>query len=94
MNKKLKNIIDTDVFKRIVLEGKEGIFTDELYKLGDTIWKEAQKDAIEKIKEFEKQEKIIIITEEDKELLHGFDFTQENHIKIKQKLKEYLNQLN
>lgn len=91
MEKKLKNLIDMKVFEILVLEGKKGIFTDELYSLGEKIWNEAQKDIIEKIQEFEKQEKILIITEEDRELLHGFDYTQQSHINAREKLKGFLN---
>lgn len=90
MEKRLKNLIDMKVFELLVLEGKKGIFTDELYSLGEKIWSEAQKDLIEKIQEFEKQEKILIITEDDRELLHGFDYTQESHLKAREKLKGFL----
>ncbi len=79
-----------DVFRRVVLEGKEGIFTDELYKLGEHIWFEAQEDLINRIHEFEKENKILIITESDIEMLHGFDFTSEEHIKVKKRLREFL----
>ncbi len=93
MNKKLKNLIDTSVFELLILEGKKGIFTDELYRIGQKIWFEAQKDLVEKIKKFEKDEKLLIITEEDRELLHGFDYTQQSHIKAKSKLDEFLGKI-
>lgn len=92
MEKKLKKLLDASVFKHLVLEGKQGIFTDELYMIGEKIWNEAQSDLIDKLLEFERQEKMIIITESDRNMLHGFDFTQVEHIEKKKKLKEFLNE--
>jgi len=89
-NNKLKKIIDMRVFEALVLEGKKGIFTDELYNIGEKIWQEAQRDLIEKIEQFEKDEKLLIVTESDRELLHGFDITQEEHIKAKLAFTEFL----
>jgi len=90
MEEKLKKIIDVDVFRRIVLEGKEGIFTDELYALGKQIWKEAQKDLIEKIEVFEKENKILIITEDDRKLLHSLDKINPKHKIARERFKGFL----
>ncbi len=90
MDKKLKEIIHASVFNKLVLEGKKGIFIDELYDIGDKVWKEAQKDIIEKLLEFEKNEGILIITTEDREMLHGYDFTQDAHIRARQHFKHFL----
>lgn len=92
METKLKNLINQNIFDKLVLEGKKSINIDEIFRLGEIIWNEAQKDIINKLDQFEKDEKILIITEDDKELLHGFDYTQEKHIKAKEKLKEFLKQ--
>ena len=90
MEEKLRRLIDESVFKTLVLEAKKGIYTDELYHIGEKIWKEAQKDLIEKIEDFEKQEKVLIITEDDKEMLHGFDYTSQKHIDFKKRFKSFL----
>jgi len=92
MDDKLKQLIDRSVFKTLVLECKKGIYTDELYDIGEKIWREAQRDIIDKIEDFEKQERLLIITEDDRELLHGFDFTSQKHIDLKKKLMKFLDE--
>lgn len=88
MDEKLKRLIDDSIFSQLILEGKQGIFTDELYRIGEKVWIAAQKDVIEKLEQFEKDEKILIITESDRDMLHGFDFTQIEHLNKRENLKK------
>jgi len=91
MNPKVISLIDTSVFQSLVMERKKGDFLlMNFIELVKKIWNEAQKDILTKLYEFEKQEKILIITDEDRELLHGFNFTQKSHIEAKKHLREFL----
>ena len=81
------------VFHSLILEGKQGIFTDELYHIGERIWDEAQKEMIEKLLRYEREEKILIITKEDREILHGFDYTQKSHLDSRENFVGFLEKM-
>lgn len=90
MEKKLQDLINTNMFEHIVLHGKRGIFTQELLKIGENIWKAAQDDILKKLDEFQENEQLIIITKKDWENLKKLNKTDKKHINLNQKFKEFI----